>query len=118
MHEPDAVLLASHGYAVLALASFSMDGVPTEPVDIPLKYLAAAIDWLRAQAGVRGDRLGVIGGSPGGELALLLGAAFPAVTAVVSYAGPHSRVFSLRRPSGLGFEKRPAVSSDLPWQLC
>ena len=36
---------------------------------------------------MRGDRLAVIGTSRGGELALLLGATFPQLTAVVSYVG-------------------------------
>jgi dienelactone hydrolase len=87
LHEPDAALLAAHGYATLALAYFGVEGVPTDLVEIPLEYFGAAIEWLRALEGVRGDRLGVIGGSRGGEAALLLGAIFPAITAVVSYCG-------------------------------
>ncbi len=87
VHEPDAALLASHGYAVLALAYFGMEGVLPDLVNIPLEYCETALAWLQAREGVRGDRLGVIGGSRGGELALLLGATFPAVTAVVSYNG-------------------------------
>ena len=87
LHEADAALLAAHGYAVLALAYFGMAGISPNLVSIPLEYCETAIDWLQGHAGVRDDRLGVIGGSRGGELALLLGATFPAVTAVVSYVG-------------------------------
>lgn len=87
LHEPDAALLAAHGYAALALAYFGMAGVPPELVSIPLEYFETAIGWLRGQEGVRNDRLGIVGGSRGGEVALLLGATFPEVTAVVSSNG-------------------------------
>lgn len=87
LHELDAALLAGHGYAALALAYFGMEGVPAGLANIPLEYFETAASWLQAQAGVRSDRLGVLGGSRGGELALLLGATFPVFTAVVSYLG-------------------------------
>lgn len=87
LHEADAALLAAHGYATLALAYFGVEGLPAGLVNIPLEYFETAADWLKAQAGVRNDRLGVLGGSRGGELALLLGATFPVFTAVVSYLG-------------------------------
>ncbi len=42
-------------------------------MDIPLEYFETVIDWLLAQVGVRRrPALGVMGGSRGGELALLL----------------------------------------------
>lgn len=87
LHEPDAALLAAHGFATLALAYFGMEGVSPDLVDIPIEYFGTAIEWVQAQEGVRGDRLGVVGGSRGGEAALLLGTIFPAITAVVSYLG-------------------------------
>ena len=40
---------------------------------------------MRAHSGVNGERLAVIGTSRGGELALLVGATFPQITAVVGY---------------------------------
>ncbi|MGH2562490.1 MAG: acyl-CoA thioester hydrolase/BAAT C-terminal domain-containing protein, partial [Thermomicrobiales bacterium] len=88
--EREAALLATHGFAALALAYFraGLSGLlPSELVNIPLEYFAKAIDWLGQQLGVRGDRLGVVGHSRGGELALLLGATYPAFEAVVSYVG-------------------------------
>jgi pimeloyl-ACP methyl ester carboxylesterase len=54
--------------------------------NIPLEYFATAIDWLQAQDSVRSDKLAIVGGSRGGELALLLGATFPQINAVVAYA--------------------------------
>jgi dienelactone hydrolase len=87
LHESDAALLASHGFVVLALAYFGMPPRPSTLIDIPLEYVETAIAWLRARERVHADRIGVMGGSRGGELALLVGATFPAIRAVVSYLG-------------------------------
>ncbi|MEU4441743.1 acyl-CoA thioester hydrolase/BAAT C-terminal domain-containing protein [Actinosynnema sp. NPDC050801] len=83
LHELDAALLAGHGFAALALAYFGAPGVPEDLVEIPLEYFGTALEWLGARAG----RLGVVGGSRGGEAALLLGVTFPQVKAVVSVVG-------------------------------
>lgn len=91
-----AELLASRGFTTLALAYFGVDGLPVELVRIPLEYFEGAMDWLSAQPGVGTDRVGVLGASRGGELALLLGSTFPQVGAVVSYVG-----------SGLGYAGLP-----------
>lgn len=81
-------LLASHGYAVLAVQYFGEDdAIPDDHRSIPLSYFDEAASWLREQPSVRDGRLGVVGGSRGGELALLLGARRDWVGAVVSYAG-------------------------------
>lgn len=84
-----APLLARHGHAVLALAYFGVDPLPRELIQVPLEYFDTAFDWLAARPGVRGDRLAVVGGSKGGELALLLGATFPRVRAVVAFVPSH-----------------------------
>lgn len=73
-----AGLLASRGFAKLALAYFGADGLPGELVRIPLEYFGHAITWLSARPDVADGRVGVIGASRGGELALWLGATFPA----------------------------------------
>lgn len=69
-----AALLASHGYAALALAYFGYGDLPAHHHRIPLEYFAEGIEWLRAELGH--DGIGVWGTSRGGELALLLGATF------------------------------------------
>jgi dienelactone hydrolase len=84
-----APLLARHGLAVLALAYFALDPLPRELVEIPLEYFETAMDWLAAQPEVTGERLAVMGPSKGGELALLLGATFPRVRAVVAPVPSH-----------------------------
>lgn len=83
-----AALLASHGYAALAVAYFGTFGsLPRTLENVPLEYFANAIAFLREQPDVDASRLGVLGFSRGGELALLLGSYYPEFTAVVSYAG-------------------------------
>ncbi len=84
IRESQAALLASHGFAALTLAYFNAEGLPKNLVHIPLEYFETAIHWLQEQSVVDGDKIGVIGLSRGGELALLLGATFPAVKAVVA----------------------------------
>ena len=80
-----AAILASHGYVTLALDYFGDPPLPAELVEIPLEYFKNAIDWLQTQESVDADKIGVIGVSRGGELALLLGATYPEITAVVGY---------------------------------
>lgn len=87
LHEMDAALLAARGYAVLALAYFGMPGVPEALIDIPLEYFRDAISWLRSRPNVDADRIAVMGGSRGAEAALLLGATYPEIGAVVSVVG-------------------------------
>jgi dienelactone hydrolase len=83
--EVPAAILAAHGYACLALAYFAYEHLPAQLTNIPLEYFETALTWLQAQPHVDPERLGVIGTSRGGELALLLGATFPLVRAVVAY---------------------------------
>jgi dienelactone hydrolase len=81
--------LASRGFAVLSLAYFASDGLPPQLSKIRLEYFQTAIDWLRAQPGVDPQRIGVLGTSRGGELALLLGVTYPQLKAVVAYVPSH-----------------------------
>lgn len=86
IREPMAALLASHGYAALALAYFGAKGLPPRLADIPLEYFETALDWMAARPDVGGERYAVVGISRGAELALLLGAMSARVGAVIAYA--------------------------------
>ena len=102
-----AALLAAHGFAALSLAYFAYEDLPTDLVELPLEYFADAIAWLRGRPEVAGARVGVLGMSRGGELALLLGATYPEVAAVAALV-----------PSGVslgGLGKDPAMMSRAAW---
>jgi dienelactone hydrolase len=77
--------LASRGYAVLALAYFGVEGLPSRLHDIPIEYFGTALEWLAAHPSVDPQRIGVLGISRGGELALLLGSMIRTIHAVVAY---------------------------------
>lgn len=105
--EGTAAVLASEGYAALALAYFGVDPLPRELAEIPLEYFERTISWLRAQPNVQSGRVAVMGVSKGGELAVLLGATYPEhVGAVVGYSassivwrgGPYGPQSLLARP--------------------
>lgn len=89
LSEGREALLASQGYVVLALAYFNYEKLPQSLVQIPLEYFGTAIEWLQAQPFVNQDKLAVMGTSRGGELALLLGATYPQVKAVIGYVPSH-----------------------------
>lgn len=79
-----AALLAAHGIAALSLAYFAHDDLPRELIEIPLEYFGEAVDWLRHRPEVGGNGVGILGLSRGGEAALLVGASFPNVAAVIA----------------------------------
>ncbi len=89
LYEGWALALASNGFAVLNLAYFGYQGLPDELVEIPLEYFDRAAAWMKAQPQVRPGGLGLVGGSKGGEAALLLAShnkEFRAVAAFVPAA--------------------------------
>lgn len=82
-----AQLLATHGYAAFAVRYVGdHEAIPDEHRRVPLSYFDDAADWFRQQDAVAGDQLGVMGGSRGGELALLLGSRVEWVGAVIALA--------------------------------
>lgn len=84
-NERNAAMWANHGVAAFALAYFRYEGRPDGLVEIPLEYFKQGFEWMAANPRIDGDRLGVGGGSRGGELSLLLAATFPFIKAVVAY---------------------------------
>lgn len=87
-----AAVLASRGFSALALSYFKFKDLPDALQEIPLEYFENAMEWIRNQPYVRVSKIGVFGRSKGAELALLLGAAFPQIKAVVA-SSPHPCVF-------------------------
>src|SRR4051812_4031490 len=81
--EPTAAALAGSGLVGFALAYFGLPGLPRRLVDIPLEYFETALGWILCHPAVAGEPVGVLGRSRGGELALLLGATFGRIGAIV-----------------------------------
>jgi acetyl esterase/lipase len=79
-----AAYLATLGYAALGVAYFDEPGLPTGLTDVPIEILEANLSWLRGRPEVDGSRVGVWGGSRGGELALILAARDPGLGAIVA----------------------------------
>jgi dienelactone hydrolase len=96
-YELPAAVLAAEGFAALALAYFAYEDLPPALADIPLEYFDEAFAYMDAIAGP--GPVGVLGQSRGGELALLLGATFPQVRAVVA-AVPSSVLMTSQGPDG------------------
>jgi dienelactone hydrolase len=72
LFEPRARAFAANGFAALTLAYFGYPNLPDELVEIPLEYFDRAIAWMKAQPKIKAGGLGLVGGSTGGELALLV----------------------------------------------
>ncbi|XP_019326365.1 PREDICTED: uncharacterized protein LOC103895438, partial [Aptenodytes forsteri] len=78
-----AGLLASRGFAVLALAFFAYDDLPRTLAQLDLEYFEEAAELLLRHPKVRGPGLGVVGVSKGAEVALAMAAFLPQVAATV-----------------------------------
>jgi dienelactone hydrolase len=83
-----AQLLAEHGYVVLLPLMRGWGGGQNDCGLSQSADTKRMIEWLASQPGVDPDRIGVMGSSFGGQVALLTGAITPRVKAIVSYAGP------------------------------
>ncbi len=94
--------LVREGFAVLAIAYWSVPGKPSSMSRIPLEIFQRAVQRARQLPDVRTSKIAVLGVSRGGEAALLAGASFPndvqAVVAVVpsgfAWAAPGSSTTS------------------------
>ncbi|XP_064309046.1 acyl-coenzyme A amino acid N-acyltransferase 1-like [Phalacrocorax carbo] len=78
-----AGLLASRGFAVLALAFFAYDDLPRTLSQLDLEYFEEAAELLLQHPKVRGPGLGVVGVSKGAEVALAMATFLPQVVATV-----------------------------------
>lgn len=82
----ERTLYQEAGYAVLAMAYFGEEGIPSELDRISLNGVYQAIQDTRTQPGIDAGCVIVAGGSKGAELALLLAATYPDIQAVLAFA--------------------------------
>ncbi|XP_044281606.1 acyl-coenzyme A amino acid N-acyltransferase 1-like [Varanus komodoensis] len=82
-----ASLLASRGFAVLALALFAYEDLPKNLTEVDLEYYEEACKLLLQHPKVRGPGLGVIGLSKGSEIALAMYTFLEQIVAAVCING-------------------------------
>lgn len=106
---PDIVagLLASKGYAALALAYFEMPGLPEILEEIPLDYIEKAINWILNHKVVNREKIAMMGTSKGAELTLLTASTFPQIKAALA-TSPSCAVFQSLNPD-------PSASPKSSW---
>lgn len=110
--DPRVQLLASHGYAVLALAYVRPTALGTEPdgdralsrlperlVEIPMEYIEDAFKWFADHDRVDRDQVGVIGVSRGTEPAVIAAARTGIPSSVVLVA-PSAYAFASHQELG------------------
>ncbi len=82
----------AQGYAVLAIGYFGMPNTPEKLDRIGIEGVYAAIVRAAQNPEINADCIAVLGGSRGGELALVLGSRYPDIRTVVALS-PSSAVF-------------------------
>jgi dienelactone hydrolase len=111
----NAVWLASHGYAAFALAYFRYEGLPAQLDGIPLEYFGEALLWMAKRPEIAPGRIGVMGGSRGGELALQLGSMYPQIKTVVAFVPANVRYPACCNGGGrLGFSSGAWTWKGIP----
>ncbi|XP_025104456.1 bile acid-CoA:amino acid N-acyltransferase-like [Pomacea canaliculata] len=88
LRDARAGLLATRGFAILALAYLKHQDLPEEITGIRLEYFQEAARWFSSHPAVIPDGIGVIGLSYGGMLSLCMACLCPQVKAVVNINGP------------------------------
>ncbi|XP_069602576.1 acyl-coenzyme A amino acid N-acyltransferase 2-like [Ranitomeya imitator] len=114
-------LLASRGFACLALAYFAYDDLPSLPIKMDLKYFEEAAQFLCDHPKVSGDGVGVVAICKGAEMALAMASYLPQVTATVCINGPNalngnSLVYGDVLVNGIPYKMEKIQSTDF-WSL-
>ncbi len=92
-HDSLAYMLASNGFVAFAIQYFGfwkgepVDQIPVSIDNIPIEYVKESGEYLLNHERVEGDQVGIIGGSKGGELALLSSTYFDIFGATISISG-------------------------------
>ncbi|CAI9590721.1 unnamed protein product [Staurois parvus] len=90
-------LLASRGFASLALAYYAYEDLPSQMEDMDLEYFEEAAQWLCNHPKVFGDGIGIVSLCKGAELALAMASYLPQVAATICINGTNAiNEFALR----------------------
>jgi dienelactone hydrolase len=75
---------AQRGYVAASVAYFRMPGLPQTLENVPVESVGKAVAAIAARADVDPNRIAILGGSKGGELALLAASTYPQIHAVIA----------------------------------
>lgn len=82
-----AAALANNGFASIIPIYFGVEGQKPTLNEIPVETVSSYINHIKTINEIDSTKIGVIGGSKGGELALLAASKYPDIKLVVSYVG-------------------------------
>ena len=80
-----ANVFAKRGYVTASVAYFGLPGLPKYLVNIPVETVGHAIAALQARKDVIASKIGIMGGSKGGEFTLLAASTYPQLHAVIAF---------------------------------
>lgn len=78
------VRFTQYGYVAASVAYFKAPGLPQSLEDVPVEPIGKALDEISKRPDVDPNRIAIMGGSKGGELALLAASLYPQIHAVVA----------------------------------
>ena len=78
------VRFAQHGYVAASVAYFKAPGLPQSLENVPVEPIGKALGEISKRSDVNANRIAILGGSKGGELALLTASLYPQIRAVVA----------------------------------
>nr|XP_012596934.1 acyl-coenzyme A thioesterase 1-like [Microcebus murinus] len=87
-----ASLLAGKGFAVMALAYYNYEDLPTGIENLHLEYFEEAVNYLCNHPQVKGPGVGLLGTSKGGNLCLSMASFLKGITAAVIINGSVANV--------------------------
>ncbi|XP_074091871.1 acyl-coenzyme A thioesterase 1-like [Macrotis lagotis] len=109
LFEYRASLLASHGFAVLALAYYGFEDLPKEMKEFHLEYFEEAVQYLKNHPQVKGPGVGLLGFSKGGDLCLSMASHLKDITATVTLNSSLANVGAALHYKGMTY---PPLSGD------
>lgn len=93
-----AAELSKYKVGTLAVSYFGSHNLQPELELVPLEYIAQGISFLQSRPSIDKNRIGIMGVSKGGELALLLASKFPEIKFVIAFS-PSNVVFQSIAPN-------------------
>uniref|UniRef100_A0A8C8R4X1 Acyl-coenzyme A thioesterase 1 n=1 Tax=Pelusios castaneus TaxID=367368 RepID=A0A8C8R4X1_9SAUR len=92
-----ASLLASHGFATLALAYYGYEDLPKDMKEFHLEYFEEAVNYMLRNSQVQDPGIGLLGISKGGDLCISMASFLKGITATVTINGSVANVGAVLR---------------------